>query len=160
MKIFNTRYLEGRIPKKWYEWFNEYSKDVEEGEDVALPVDGSDYDIAEIPKYALSCMWVQRSCDCPSGIPFNISSYGLLTYMVAKLVNMVPDELIASLGDCHIYLNQMEGVKEQLSRKGSDIIPKLVIHGNQKSIEDFKYEDFEIVNYHPDPIIKFPLNVG
>lgn len=160
MKIFNKRYLEGSIPKKWYEWFNEYSKDVEEGEDVALPVDGSDYDIAEIPRYALSCMWVQRSCDCPSGIPFNISSYGLLTYMVAKLVNMVPDELIASLGDCHIYLNQMEGVKEQLSRKGSDIIPKLVIHGNQKSIEDFKYEDFEIVNYHPDPIIKFPLNVG
>jgi thymidylate synthase len=80
--------------------------------------------------------------------------------MVAKLVNMVPDELLASLGDCHIYLNQMEGVKEQLSRKGSDIIPKLVIHGNQKSIEDFKYDDFEIVNYHPDPIIKFPLSVG
>lgn len=160
MRIFNDRYMKGQIPKKWHDWFAEYSKDTDDDEDVLMPDDGSDYDLADIPKYGLSCMWTQRSCDCPSGIPFNISSYALLTYMVAKLTNMVPDELIGSLGDCHIYSNQMDGVKEQLSRNGSDIIPKLIIHGNQKTIEDFKYEDFEIVDYHPDPIIKFPLNVG
>ena len=80
--------------------------------------------------------------------------------MIAKLVNMVPDELIGSLGDCHIYLNQMDGVQEHLKRNGYDELPKLVIEGIQNCVEDFKYEDFEIVDYHPDPIIKFPLNVG
>lgn len=160
MKIFNDRYMNGQIPKKWHDWFKEYSKGTEDGEDVSMPNDGSSYDIADIPKYGLSCMWSQRSCDYCAGIPFNISSYALLTYMIAKLVNMVPDELIGSLGDCHIYLNHIEGANEQLSRNGSDIIPKLMIHGNQKTIEDFKYEDFEIVDYNPNPPIKFPLNVG
>lgn len=160
MREFNRRYANGEIPRKYFDWFDEYSKDVPSGEDVEMPDDGSDFDIADIPRYGLSCMWTQRSCDCPSGIPFNISSYSLLTYMIARLTNMVPDELIASLGDCHIYLNQMDGVREQLSRNGPDIYPKLVIHGNQKRIEDFKYEDFEIMSYHPDPIIKFKLNVG
>lgn len=113
-----------------------------------------------IPKYGLSCMFNMRSNDYMCGTPFNWSQYGLLTHIIAKLVNMIPDELVYSVGDCHIYLNHMDGINEQLSRKGSDVIPKLIIHGNQKSIEDFKYEDFEIVDYHPDPIIKFPLNVG
>lgn len=113
-----------------------------------------------IPKYGLSCMFNMRSNDYMCGTPFNWSQYGLLTHIIAKLVNMIPDELVYSVGDCHIYLNHMDGINEQLSRKGSDAIPKLIIHGNQKSIEDFKYEDFEIVDYHPDPIIKFPLNVG
>ena len=113
-----------------------------------------------IPKYGLSCMFNMRSNDYMCGTPFNWLQYGLLTHIIAKLVNMIPDELVYSVGDCHIYLNHMDGINEQLSRKGSDAIPKLIIHGNQKSIEDFKYEDFEIVNYHPDPIIKFPLNVG
>lgn len=160
MRIFNKRYMNGEIPKKWYEWFDEYSKDVKEGEDVALPVDGSDYDIAEIPRYALSCMWTQRSVDVPLGLCWNISSYATLTCMIAKLVNMIPDELIGSLGDCHIYSNQMEGVQEHLNRKGYDELPKLVIEGDQKSIEDFKYEDFKIIGYKCDPIIKIPLSVG
>ena len=160
MKIFNERYIKGEIPQKYHDWFKEYSKGISDDEDISMPTDGSDYDIADIPKYGLSCMWVQRSCDIPLGIPINIFSYSLLTHMIAKLVNMVPDEVIGSLGDCHIYKNQMNGVMEQLSRNGSDIVPKLVIHGNQKTIEDFKFEDFEIVDYHPDPIIKFPLSVG
>lgn len=113
-----------------------------------------------ITKYGLSCMFNMRSNDYMCGTPFNWSQYSLLTHIIAKLVNMIPDELIYSVGDCHIYLNHMDGINEQLSRKGFDAIPKLIIHGNQKSIEDFKYEDFEIVDYHPDPIIKFPLNVG
>lgn len=161
MKIFNERYMKGEIPQKYHDWFEEYSREyINNDADVLMPNDGSNYDIADIPKYGLSCMWVQRSCDIPLGIPINIFSYSLLTHMIAKLVNMVPDEVIGSLGDCHIYKNQMNGVMEQLSRNGSDIIPKLVIHGNQKTIEDFKFEDFEIVDYHPDPIIKFPLSVG
>ena len=160
MKIFNEKYLKGQIPKKWHDWFEEYSENTEEGMDIKMPSDGSSYDIADIPKYALSCMWTQRSCDVPLGIPINIFSYGLLTYMIAKLVNMVPDELIGSLGDCHIYLNQVDGINEQLSRNGSDVTPKLIINGNQKSVEDFSYDDFKIVDYHPNSIIKFPLSVG
>ena len=113
-----------------------------------------------IPKYGLSCMFNMRSNDYMCGTPFNWPQYALLTHIIAKLVNMIPDELVYSVGDCHIYLNHMGGINEQLSRKGSDIVPKLIIHGNQKSIEDFKYEDFEIVDYYPDSVIKFPLNVG
>ena len=160
MKIFNERYMKGQIPKKWHDWFKEYSKDVDEGEDVSMPSDGRSYDIANIPKYGLSCMFNMRSNDYMCGTPFNWPQYALLTHIIAKLVNMVPDELVYSVGDCHIYLNHMDGINEQLSRKGSDVIPKLIIHGNQKSIEDFKYEDFEIVDYYPDSVIKFPLNVG
>ena len=111
-------------------------------------------------KLGLSCMYTNRSQDCFLGKPFNDLGYSVLTYMIAKLVDMVPDELVASVGDCHIYLNHMDAVTEQLERKGSDKKPKLIIHGNQKSIDDFKIEDFEIVDYEPDPVIKAPLSVG
>lgn len=161
MKIFNERYMKGQIPKKWHDWFEEYSMEyINNDADVLMPNDGSDYDIADIPKYGLSCMYTMRSNDEFLGQPYNTPSYAMLTCMIAKLVNMIPDELIASLGDCHIYKAHFDAVKEQLSRKGSDIVPKLIIHGNQKSIEDFKYEDFEIVDYYPDPPIKAPLLVG
>jgi thymidylate synthase len=74
-------------------------------------------DSYDIPRRAISLMWNQRSCDFPLGIPFNIASYGLLLEIIAKEVNMIPDELIGNLGDCHIYLNQIEGCKEQIGRK-------------------------------------------
>jgi thymidylate synthase len=80
--------------------------------------------------------------------------------MIAKIVNMEPDELIGSLGDCHIYENQFEGVKEQLERKGNENLPTLKINGFQHTIEDFNFDDFEIIGYNPDPPIKFPLSVG
>ena len=160
MKIFNERYAKGEIPKKWHDWFKEYSKNTDEDEDVEMPNDGSDYDLADIPKYGLSCMYTMRSNDEFLGQPYNTPSYAILTCMVAKLVNMIPDELIASLGDCHIYEAHFDAVREQLSRKGSDIIPKLIIKGEHCSIADFKYEDFEIVDYNPDPLIKAPLLVG
>jgi thymidylate synthase len=159
MKIFNRRYMKGQIPKKWHDWFEEYSKNTEEGADVSMPSDGSDYDLADIPKYGLSCMWTQRSCDVPLGIPFNIASYALLTHMIAEVVNMEPDELIASLGDCHIYMNQMDGVNEQLKGEGNKL-PTLEINRKVDNIEDFNFEDFVIKNYNPDPPIKYPLSVG
>jgi thymidylate synthase len=113
-----------------------------------------------VPKYGLSCMWVQRSVDICCGLPFNIASYALLTCMIAHLVGMIPDELVGSLGDCHIYKNHIDGVNEQLKRAGSDTLPTLKIKRKVESIEDFKYDDFEIVNYNPDPPIKYQLNVG
>lgn len=113
-----------------------------------------------IPTYGLSCKYTMRSCDEFLGQPFNIMSYALLTHMVAKLVNMVPDTLISSMGDCHIYCAHIDAVKEQLQRKGSETLPKLKINGTQKTINDFKFEDFEIIGYNPDPPIKAPLLVG
>lgn len=111
-------------------------------------------------KVGLSCMWTQRSCDFPLGVPFNIASYALLTCLIAKLVGMVPDMLIGSFGDCHIYENQIDGVKEQLNRSGFNELPQLIIKGKQTKVEDFKYEDLEIENYLSDKTIKFPLSVG
>ena len=72
---------------------------------------------------------------------------------------MEPDELIASLGDCHIYMNQMDGVNEQLKREGN-LLPMLEINRKVDSVEDFKFEDFVIKNYNPGPPIKYPLSVG
>lgn len=80
-------------------------------------MDSIDLDGDGIPKRALSLKWNQRSVDTPLGLPFNIASYGLLLEILAKEVNMVPDELIGSLGDCHIYLNQIDGVKEQIGEE-------------------------------------------
>ena len=160
MKIFNNRYLTHKIPKEYFEWFKEYSKNTPEGMDVSMPDDGSDYDIAGIPKYGLSCMWTQRSVDTFLGLPFNIASYACLTHMIAKLVNMIPDELVGSLGDCHIYTAHKEAIEEQLKREGSDIVPELWIEGDQKTIEDFRYDDLKIVAYCPNPPIKAPLLVG
>ena len=160
MKIFNSRYLTHKIPKEYFEWFKEYSKNTPEGMDVSMPDDGSDYDIAGVPKYGLSCMWTQRSVDTFLGLPFNIASYACLTHMIAKLVNMIPDELVGSLGDCHIYTAHKEAIEEQLKREGSDIVPELWIEGDQKTIEDFKYDDLKIVAYCPNPPIKAPLLVG
>ena len=112
-----------------------------------------------IPKYGLSCMWTQRSVDCCAGLPFNIASYALLTHIIAQQVNMIPDELIGSLGDCHIYENHFEGVKEQLGRNGYDKLPTLKIR-EVGSIEDLTIDDIQILNYECDPPIKFQLNVG
>lgn len=113
-------------------------------------------------KRELSLMFWCRSQDCPLGTPFNIASYSFMLHMFCKIVDMVPGELIYHGGDCHVYENQIEGCKEQLTRKGSDIIPKLKFTPGKefKELSDFTYEDFIIEDYHPDPIIKFPLSVG
>ena len=101
----------------------------------------------------LSCQLYQRSADAFLGVPFNIASYSLLTMMIAKITNLELGEFIHTIGDAHIYLNHFEQVKLQLSRKPKKL-PKMIIHGNQKSIDDFKYEDFELVDYLPYPRIK------
>lgn len=83
--------------------------------------DDSDLDERNVPKRKLSLMWSQRSVDTFLGLPFNISSYGLLLCLLSKEVNMVPDQLVGSLGDVHIYNNHMEQVKEQLRRDSYEL---------------------------------------
>jgi thymidylate synthase len=107
-----------------------------------------------LPTRAISLMWNQRSCDVPLGIPFNIASYGLLLMMIADEVNMVPDELIGNLGDCHIYLNQIEGCREQIKREPMKLPTVYVRDG----IESFMPDDIILENYQSHPVIKFPLS--
>jgi thymidylate synthase len=116
------------------------------------------YNNANIPKRAISLMWVQRSCDFPLGIPANIMSYSLLLMMIGKQVNMVPDELIGNLGDCHIYLNQIDGVKEQLTREPYQL-PTLTISDRKvNDISEYTLDDIVLENYKSHPKIYFPLS--
>jgi len=116
------------------------------------------------PKRAISLMWNQRSVDTFLGLPFNIASYGLLLEIIAKEVNMVPDELIGNLGDTHLYLNHIEQAKEQSSREPFDL-PILKINDFRSDtntiigdITKWSHEDFKIENYQSHPTIKAPLS--
>ena len=106
----------------------------------------------------LSCMLYQRSCDMFLGVPFNIASYALLTMMVAQVCGFEPGEFIHTLGDTHIYHNHFEQVKEQLSHTPYPL-PQMKINPNVKDINDFKYEDFELVNYQSYDTIKAKVAV-
>lgn len=101
----------------------------------------------------LSCMLYQRSADAFLGVPFNIASYALLTMMIAKICHLELGEFVHTLGDCHIYLNHLEQVNLQLSRTPKKL-PTMSILRDVNHIEDFKYEDFELLDYHPDKTIK------
>ncbi|WP_454191690.1 thymidylate synthase [Paenibacillus sp. Marseille-Q7038] len=106
----------------------------------------------------LSCMLTMRSVDTFLGLPFNIASYALLTHMVAQQCDLEPGDFVWSGGDVHIYMNHLEQVETLLSREPYDL-PKLVIHRKPESIFDYKYEDFEFVDYKYHPTIKAPVSV-
>lgn len=101
----------------------------------------------------LSCMLYQRSADIFLGLPFNIASYALLTMMIAQVCNLQPGEFVHTLGDAHIYLNHLEQVREQITRKPYPL-PKMKINPAVTNINDFVYEDFELVDYQAHPHIK------
>ena len=106
----------------------------------------------------LSCQLYQRSADLFLGVPFNIASYALLTMMVAKICNLQAHEFVHTFGDLHLYSNHREQAELQLSREPR-AKPTMIIHGNQKEITDFRFEDFELINYDPYPAIKAPIAV-
>jgi thymidylate synthase len=183
---FYTRELSLEERKDWW------NKGVERGsiiydeiydkDEYSFIMDNEELDRLNIPTRAISLMWNQRSVDTPLGLPFNIASYGLLLEIIAKSVNMVPDELIGNLGDCHIYLDQVDGVKEQITRH-SFALPTLNINtewwptesgecgvgpidaeavfngfNNDNFCKCLLEEDLQLSNYQSHPTIKFPLS--
>lgn len=144
--------------------------------DFGIPakVDHDEIDkLYPVPKRAISLMWNQRSVDTFLGLPFNIASYGLLLEIIAKMVNMVPDELIGNLGDVHLYSNHLEQAKEQITRwpmklpilKMSDLVTTDVrkygtfVNANlDMFISRLEPTDFIVENYQSHPVIKAPLS--
>ena len=129
----------------------------------------SAWNVGDIPKMALppchsffqfyvsnnklSCQLYQRSADVFLGLPFNIASYSLLCMMIAQVCNLEVGDFVHTLGDTHLYLNHLDQAKIQLKRTPKEL-PTMKINPKIKNIDDFKFEDFELVNYNPDPHIK------
>ncbi|MEL0062576.1 MAG: thymidylate synthase [Candidatus Puniceispirillum sp.] len=106
----------------------------------------------------LSCQLYQRSADCFLGVPFNIASYALLTQMIAAVCDLEPGIFVHTLGDAHLYANHFEQAREQIGRTPT-ALPRLVIKNVPDSIDGFRYEDFEIVDYVAAPHIAAPIAV-
>lgn len=106
----------------------------------------------------LSCQMYQRSADMGLGVPFNIASYSLLTYMIAHITGLKPGDFIHTMGDTHIYTNHIEPLKEQLTRTPRKF-PKLSIKRKIENIDDFKLDDFELTDYKPYPKIYMEMAV-
>ena len=109
-------------------------------------------------KNEVSCQMYQRSADMGLGVPFNIASYALLTHMIAHVTGRKPGDFIHTIGDAHIYSNHVDALKEQLTRRPRPF-PKLVINPEKKDIDDFCFEDFEVIGYNPHKTIKMKMAV-
>jgi thymidylate synthase len=149
------------------ERINWWNKDVEEGNYRSLIYDETELNENNVPTRGISLMWNQRSVDTFLGLPFNIASYALLLEIIAKQVNMVPEELIGNLGDVHLYNNHIEQAKEQITRTPFDL-PKLIINSGNENWHLLEIDEiintfdvditFKVENYQSHPAIKAPLS--
>jgi thymidylate synthase len=114
--------------------------------------------INDTPTRAISLMWNQRSVDTFLGLPFNIASYGLLLEIIAKEVNMIPDELIGNLGDVHLYSNHIEQAKEQITRTPFELPILAIINDPKLKFDELTLDNFALIKYQAHPAIKAPLS--
>ena len=128
-----------------------------EVEDMALPPCHTLFQFY-VSEGRISCQLYQRSADIFLGVPFNIASYALLTLMVAQVTGLQPGDFVHTFGDLHLYSNHVEQAKLQLSREPRTL-PTMKLNPARRSIDDFVYEDFELVGYQPHPAIKAPVAV-
>ena len=124
----------------------------------ALPTCHSFFQFYVSPDNKLSCQLYQRSADIFLGVPFNIASYALLTHMIAQVCNFEVGDFVHTFGDLHIYNNHINQVDEQLSRSPKNL-PRIKINSKITDIFQFTYDDFEIIDYNPEPSIKAPIAV-
>jgi thymidylate synthase len=171
---FQVYTRELNLEEKW-EQYTKSGLNIEiNGTPLELKHMGTPFYPKSLPQRAISLMFNMRSIDTPLGLPFNIASYGLLLEIIAKEVNMVSDELIGNLGDCHIYKNQIDGVKEQITREPFDL-PKVEIternwyqhqlvkeHLGEKTFSEkilsYRPDCFVLKDYISHPKIYFPLS--
>lgn len=140
-------------------WNPEYLYTMATNEDASrFPICHNMYQISN-RNGKLSLQLYQRSADLFLGVPFNIASYALLTIILAKIAGLQPGEFIHTFGDVHIYENHIPQVKEQLKRKPKPL-PAVKISGKLKSIDDFKPDMVELINYDPYPMLKAELTVA
>lgn len=149
-------YTELMKPMERYNKFNKYAVE------NSLDVTGMSTDMAmehyNFPTRKLSLLYNARSQDAPLGTPFNISSYALLLILISKQVNMLPNDLISFMGDCHIYNNQIEGVEEQLKREPFKLPTISIKNRKVNDISEYDIDDIKLINYKSHETIKFPLS--
>lgn len=151
---FNCRPI--NINDRYHMYVEQTGKCVESSATDEAIAEECDHD--NIPKFYLDCLLYQRSADLPIGVPFNITSYALLTHMMAQVTKCVAGEFIWTGGDVHIYKNQLSGVVTQLERDPLPL-PKLELNPEVKDIDDFKYEDIKLVGYEYHPHIPMPVSI-
>ncbi len=138
------------LERKKY-WCDSLGKHITYAEDI----EEVELDTMNVPRRRLSLKFNMRSVDSFLGLPFNIASYGILLHLLSREVTMVPQDLLFSGGDVHLYINHIEQAKEQLTRQTFDL-PSVVL--TNKSIDDLKYEDIQILNYKSDKVFTGELS--